>query len=164
MSPSNFNQSYFAQAETFFDCYKYNQPVNYSKVYPTVPNVVSHANGYILAKFREYLDDRLRELSKAKVNDGEVTIAQKLLLLQELGILELLQTKIRVKAKVHSVLSLLIGGDAEYLKKTMAIVANSSSKVQSKENLEFVANVLDSASLEKEAADVRNRLEKKYKK
>jgi hypothetical protein len=164
LSPSNFNENYFAQAATFFDFYKYQQPPDYSKVRPFVSDVVSHENGYTLARFRDYLDDSLEELAKTDVQEGEITIAQKLLLLQELKVLELLETKIKVKAKVHCVLSLLIGGDTEYLKKSMAIVGNSGSRIQSNENLEFVANILDKAGLEVEALSVRKRLEKKYKK
>jgi hypothetical protein len=160
-----FNSDYFADNSSFFDYYKYKQKPNYSKVYPRVMQIVMIENGYTLARFREYLDESLADFDKTEnSNDSEISIAQKLLLLQELEILQHLKTKIKVDAKIHTVLSLLIGGKPEYLKKTMAIVANSGSKVQNAENLEFVSNVLDSAGLEKEATGVRKRLEKKYKK
>lgn len=150
--------------ESFNDFIKYGQTPDYSQIYPTPSNVISVQNGVTIAQFRKYLDDRLNGLLTSSDISEDGSISQKLLLLQELGVINFLKSEIKVDAKIHKILSFLIGGKTEYLKKSMAIVANSGSRIQSKENLEFIANILDESGLETKAIEVRKRLENKYKK
>lgn len=157
------NYTYDASHSTYLDYLQYRQTPNYKEIGFDVSAVLHAENGVTLAKYVIFLKDQLHKLDSKQETLDEPNKTQVLLLLHQTGVIDFLEEKYVVKAKVARFLNLITGNNTDNIEKFLTARNLPKHRSKTKENYEFLSTTLDKIGFKDDALKARAIYEQLYK-